>query len=121
EVLGALNLLSLTRQGSPEARSTLYDCAASASLLAVDCLRAVAVFDRERAVAGLRALTCAGGELPPTPVRSSMGRCFSTLTAAEALARLGDNAAIPALIEVLAAQANSPFANTRQLSAYTQR
>lgn len=123
EVPGAVALLSLTRQGSDEARSTLYECGASTSGLAIDCLRAVAVFDRERAVAGLRALTCADGELPPTPVRSPMGRCATTSIAARALARLGDNAAIPALIEVLAAydQGNSRLANPRTLAAYTQR
>jgi hypothetical protein len=48
-----------------------------------------------------------------------------TSIAAQALARLGDNAAIPALIEVLAAydQANSRLAATprRRLAAYTQR
>jgi hypothetical protein len=123
EVPGALALLSLARQGSAEARSTLYECAASTSELAVDCLRALAVFDHERAVAGLRALTCADGELPPTPVRSSMGRCAITSIAAEALARLADNAAIPALIEVLAAyaQGSSRLANPRHLAAYTQR
>jgi hypothetical protein len=90
-------LLNLTSQGSSDARQLLYECSDRSDYpLVIDCSRAVAVFDRSRATARLRA------------VKEPITRYW----AADALVQLGDPQGIPMLIEEL----GSPQMSARSLA-----
>jgi HEAT repeat protein len=99
-------LLNLASQGSADARQLLYECGEiNPYPLAIECPRVVAVFDRERAIRGLRE--------PRDPSYKYW--------AAHELVQLGDPQSIPMLIQGLeSSEISSRSLAFRDLQYYTQ-